>query len=67
MFLEENPQTHTDRVCEILVPQPGIKPRPMAVKVASPNHWTAREIPGEDLLLIKTKKQSILNFEKFRP
>ena len=53
MFLEENPQTHTDRVCEILVPQPGIKPRPMAVKVSSPNHWTAREIPGEDLFLAK--------------
>ena len=29
--------------CGILVPQPGIKPRPMAVKALSPNHWTARE------------------------
>ena len=28
--------------CGILVPQPGIKPRPLAVKVQSPNHWTAR-------------------------
>ena len=27
----------------ILVPQPGIEPRPSAVKAWSPNHWTARE------------------------
>ena len=26
--------------CEILVPQPGIQPRPLAVKVWSPSHWT---------------------------
>ena len=31
--------------CGILVPQPGIEPRPLAVKVKSPNHWTAREFP----------------------
>ena len=31
--------------CRILVPQPGIEPRPLAVKVPSPNHWTAREVP----------------------
>ena len=30
---------------EILVPQPGIEPRPLAVRVLSPNHWTAREFP----------------------
>ena len=29
--------------CRILVPQPGIEPRPTAIKVLSPNHWTARE------------------------
>ena len=29
----------------ILVPQPGIKPKPMAVKVLSPNHQTTRGIP----------------------
>ena len=28
--------------CRILVPQPGIEPGPSAVKVWSPNHWTAR-------------------------
>ena len=29
----------------ILVPGPGIEPGPMAVKVPSPNRWTAREFP----------------------
>ena len=32
--------------CGILVPQPEIEPRTLAVKVPSPNHWTAREFPG---------------------
>ena len=27
--------------CELLVPQPGIKPVPPAVEAHSPNHWTA--------------------------
>ena len=31
--------------CRILVPPPGIEPRPSAVKALSPNHWTAREVP----------------------
>ena len=30
----------------ILVSQPGIKPMPHALEVQSPNHWTAREVPG---------------------
>ena len=30
--------------CEILVLQPGIKPGPLAVRVWSSNHWTAREV-----------------------
>ena len=30
--------------CKILVPWPGIKPGSTAVKVPSPNHWTAREV-----------------------
>ena len=29
--------------CGILVPWPGIEPGPSAVRVQSPNHWTARE------------------------
>ena len=32
--------------CGILVPQPGIKSRVLAVKEWSPNHWTAREFPS---------------------
>ena len=31
--------------CEILVPQPGIKPMPPAVEAWSLNHWTTREVP----------------------
>ena len=31
--------------CGILVPRPGIEPRPSAVKAHSINHWTAREFP----------------------
>ena len=31
--------------CGILFPQPGIKPRPLAVKVQSPNHWADRKFP----------------------
>ena len=36
-------------VCGILVPRPGIKLKPLAVKAWSPNHWTAREFPGSML------------------
>ena len=31
--------------CGILVPRPGIEPRPSAVKARSPNHWNTREFP----------------------
>ena len=31
--------------CRILVLQPGIEPAPSAMKVQSPNHWTARAFP----------------------
>ena len=31
--------------CRILVPQPGMEPRPSAVRVQSSNHWTAWEFP----------------------
>ena len=30
--------------CSILVPQPGIKPKPPAAEAQSPNHWTG-EVP----------------------
>ena len=29
----------------ILVPQPGIKPEPLALEAPNLNHWTAREVP----------------------
>ena len=32
-------------ICGILVPRPGIKPGPLAVREQSPSHWTAREFP----------------------
>ena len=31
--------------CRILVPQPGIKPMPLALGAQSLSHWTAREVP----------------------
>ena len=37
--------------CGILVPRPGIEPGPPAVEAWSPNHWTAREVPGFFLLM----------------
>ena len=30
-------------ICGILVPPPGIEPRPLAKRVWSPNPWTTRE------------------------
>ena len=32
--------------CGISVPGPGIEPWPLAVKVQSPNPWTAKEFPS---------------------
>ena len=40
--------------CGILVPLPGIEPRPSAVKAQSPNHWTTREFPQPDFKLYRT-------------
>ena len=37
-------------VCGILVPQPGIEPGPSAVKVQSPNNWSASEFLILDFL-----------------
>ena len=33
------------KACRILVPWPGIEPRPSAVKAQSPNHWVTRNSP----------------------
>ena len=35
--------------CQILVPQPGIKPMPPALKAQSLNHWTTREVSLDGL------------------
>ena len=48
----------TLRTCGILVPRLGIKPAPPAVEAASPNHWTAREVP------VWGSKVSPFSFEK---
>ena len=42
--------------CGLLVPQPGIEPRPWTVRVPSPNHWNAREF------LPHLKKQIAVDF-----
>ena len=31
--------------CGILVPQPGIRPEPLALEARSLYHWTTREVP----------------------
>ena len=38
--------------CRILAPQPGMEPRPMAVKAGSPNHWAAREFLLKAVVLV---------------
>ena len=45
--------------CRILVPQPGIESRPLAVRVQSPNCWTIRELP---LLLFLKSFFDLLNW-----
>ena len=44
--------------CGILVPWPGIEPRPSVVGVQSPNHWIAREFPWKSLLKHNLIKRS---------
>ena len=49
----------------ILVPQPGTEPRPSAVKVQSPNHWTARGLPlNRWFWLVRPKTEFILRTKK---
>ena len=44
-FLFFSPLWSHHAACGMLAPQPGTEPGPSAVKVRSPNHWTAREFP----------------------
>ena len=37
--------------CGILVPRAGIEPRPSAVKVQTPNHWTSSEAPSSFIII----------------
>ena len=46
--------------CEILVPKPGIEPRPPAVKVPSPNYCTAREFPPKSIFKRSAVKHYLL-------
>ena len=46
--------------CGILVPQPGMGPRPLAVKAPSPNHWMAKEFPFMCLLNFRTMRIYLL-------
>ena len=41
------------KACGILVPWPGIKPRPPALKVLNLNHWTIREGPSSYFFFFK--------------
>ena len=49
---------HTVRLCGILVPWPGIEPRPSAVKAWSPYHWTTREFPWKDFNKVTALKSA---------
>ena len=42
--------------CGYSVPQSGIKPKPLAVKAPSPNHWAARESPKAYINLINPSR-----------
>ena len=40
--------------CRILVPRPGIKPTPPALKAWSLDHWTTREVPTLDIFNVSS-------------
>ena len=44
--------------CTTLVPQPGMEPRPLAVKALSPNYWTTL---GNSLILSSPVFNQLLN------
>ena len=47
----------------IFLALPGIKPKSSAVRVQSPNHWTSRELPVDNLLNLVLSLH--LNFSYF--
>ena len=44
-----------------LVPQPGIKPASLAVKVWSPNYWTFREFPHSIFIVLSPTYQLLIS------
>ena len=48
----------------ILIPQPGIKPRPRTVKVQGPNLWTSKESPISTIFKCTFQGISILGSER---
>ena len=42
-------------VCAISVPQPGIKPGPLALGMRSLCHWLTRKVPAKDFAVKKKK------------
>ena len=49
----------------ILVPPPGMKPGPLAVRAWSPNHWTVREVPSHFLVLFFKAEITSFSFYKY--
>ena len=45
--------------CGILVPQQGIKSRPLAVEARSPNHWATKEVPWTILLTLALLSEAL--------
>ena len=48
------------KICRILVPWPGLKAEPPAVKAQNLNHWTTREVPKHFLIAKQTIKEKVL-------
>ena len=53
--------------CGILVPQPGIEPKPSTMKSPSPNHWRAREFPVLHISFACIKKKKIYEHDLIYP
>ena len=53
--------------CGILVPQPGIECRPLAMRAWNPNHWTAREFLGSCLLRCDLHKINCTHYKCVHP
>ena len=52
VYTHTHTHTHLAAPCGILVPRPGIEPLLPAVEAQSFNHWTAREVPIQQILYV---------------